>query len=185
MRQWILLNRRVKYDPEQGGHHELWLNIGGSAGHSGLYGIDIDEGTRQEGARYWQVELISANEAYTRKNLSDSERKERAKTNERLIEFQRQCDAVMAVLSGHPEGETVRCLRDTCKIGANAIHQVMKHLHESFSLKDARFKKTTDLRTDSARWYGGVGTPDHRNQRRSAVVVPPLYIGRTTTTGGL
>ena len=40
-RQWLLLSRRRKYDPEQGGHHELWLNVGGSAGHSGLWGVKL------------------------------------------------------------------------------------------------------------------------------------------------
>ena len=63
-RQWLLLSRRRKYDPEQGGHHELWLNVGGSAGHSGLWGVNIEEGMRQdEGGRRWNVDVLKASQA--------------------------------------------------------------------------------------------------------------------------
>jgi hypothetical protein len=43
-RQWILLNRRTEYDPDQPGKHELFMSWGGSAGHCGILGLDIDEG---------------------------------------------------------------------------------------------------------------------------------------------
>lgn len=63
VRQWILLNRRVKYDPDRGGHHELWMSVGGSAGHSGLWGVNIDEGTRQDAhGRRWDVQVISGSQ---------------------------------------------------------------------------------------------------------------------------
>jgi hypothetical protein len=45
-RQWWLIGRREKFRP--GYPHELWLNAGGSAGHSGLYRVDIDEGNPKE-----------------------------------------------------------------------------------------------------------------------------------------
>jgi hypothetical protein len=63
-RQWWLLSRQCKYDPERCGHHELWLNIGGSAGHSSLWGVTIDEGSRKDqGGRRWQVQVLSASQA--------------------------------------------------------------------------------------------------------------------------
>jgi hypothetical protein len=42
-RQWILVNHRRPYDP-QSGTSQLWLTIGGSAGHAGVWQADIEEG---------------------------------------------------------------------------------------------------------------------------------------------
>ena len=37
-RQWILVSRRTRYEPPEEGarRHSLWLNCGGSAGHSAM-----------------------------------------------------------------------------------------------------------------------------------------------------
>ncbi|QDS94893.1 hypothetical protein FF011L_36750 [Roseimaritima multifibrata] len=54
-RQWLLIGRRERFDPEHA-LHRLWLTVGGSAGHCGLYAVDIDE-TRDvtTEARQWVV----------------------------------------------------------------------------------------------------------------------------------
>jgi replicative DNA helicase len=56
MRQWILLSRRERFDPESG-VHKLFLNFGGSAGHCGEYALDIETGRLEEdfGGRKWNV----------------------------------------------------------------------------------------------------------------------------------
>src|SRR5262249_10160130 len=41
-RQWLLINRRTKYKHD--GKHELVISVGGSAGHSSLWDVTIDEG---------------------------------------------------------------------------------------------------------------------------------------------
>ncbi|MCY2987173.1 MAG: bifunctional DNA primase/polymerase [Planctomycetota bacterium] len=62
-RQWILLNRRRDYQ-DGSGFHELNLRIGGSAGHSSLWHLDIDEGpSDQAGDRKWRVGLKTAGQA--------------------------------------------------------------------------------------------------------------------------
>lgn len=62
-RQWILLARREAYTPGTG-EHRLWITYGGSAGHSGLWALDIDEGVRRDGQeRFWSVSVNSITEA--------------------------------------------------------------------------------------------------------------------------
>lgn len=67
-RQWILLGRRAAYVPSTG-EHELWLSVGGSAGHSGLWALDVEEGVSGV-PRYWNVMLSSPDEARAEKKAN-------------------------------------------------------------------------------------------------------------------
>ena len=51
-RQWWLISRRTPYQDD--GRHALFLRYGGSAGHTGLLHVDIDEGTIETG-KQWDV----------------------------------------------------------------------------------------------------------------------------------
>lgn len=107
-RQWLLLSRRERYEPGSG-LHRLWLSAGGSAGHSGLYGLDIDEGafdaSRQ---RTWKVDVLPPDEA---RNTA-AQRKDRDKQESigRRLENDRQ--RLVEAMRKYPAGETKTVLKD-------------------------------------------------------------------------
>lgn len=113
-RQWLLISRRERY---QGGSgvHKLWLNHGGSAGQSGLYGVDVEEGTMDLmfGGRQWSVKVLSTEE--TRKETVALKEKQREKKAEEDLMAARR--AVCAVLRANEAGETANRIKDlvSCK----------------------------------------------------------------------
>lgn len=65
-RQWLMLSRRKKYI-DGTGEHKLYLRTGGSAGHSQLLNIDINEGVYPK--RYW--EIVSKSDTETIKEIEN------------------------------------------------------------------------------------------------------------------
>ncbi|MBN1909777.1 MAG: AAA family ATPase [Pirellulales bacterium] len=98
-RQWLLISRQKEYEPGTG-QHALWLCVGGSAGHSSLWGLDIDEGV--PGAKQWQVTLSSPDEARANKKAGSIR--------------QRILDAA----SAFPSGETKTVILTTAKARPDA-----------------------------------------------------------------
>lgn len=86
-RQWILLGRRSQFEQDESltNEHELWITIGGSAGHNASWGLDVAEeytSWRLDDVRY-SFELKRFSEVKKgHKTTSESEKADREKRAE-------------------------------------------------------------------------------------------------------
>ncbi len=106
-RQWLLLQRRVSYQGD--GQHPLWLRCGGSAGHSSLWGVTIDEGIIDPdtfSGRKWEAAVSPAADA--------REEAQRDKANRKAAEQEQRegehRERLLVVLRQTPGGDTERAL---------------------------------------------------------------------------
>ncbi len=73
-RQWFLLNRREVYDKANPGSHKLFVSYGGSAGHSGSWAVDIEEGDIRFGRR-WEYQIRPASDVRDEKKHQEHQAK--------------------------------------------------------------------------------------------------------------
>lgn len=140
--QWLLLSRRSKFDAEIG-NHELWLNVGGRAGHGGLYGVDIREGRRTDpGGRVWQVKVRPASE--TRASAIDSKESAKEAATERkqaATVTRRLAKAAEALLSLGAEPETESRIAAQAGLSSTAWGPVFLHLKTNGIIEKVKIKK--------------------------------------------
>lgn len=108
-RQWILISRRRKWEPGQ--PHELWMSIGGSAGHASILGVSIDEGVDEStGERGYRVTTESGREtrdAMAEQRQRNKEERARKQREEKLESY---CEKVLlAMLGGDPKTKSELC----------------------------------------------------------------------------
>jgi hypothetical protein len=143
-RQWLLLNRRSRYEPDKPGVHELWMNVGGSAGHSGQYGLDIEEGSISDpGGRRWSVEVITTGEAYSRRADAVEDREEERKQRKKESREEKQRKALLVALGEFPDGETPRVIRESAGVSGKVANQIFESLVEEELIEECVVKKHT------------------------------------------
>jgi hypothetical protein len=116
-RQWMLISRREKYDAEHGGSHKLWFNVGGSAGHSGLWALDIEEGVRQDpSGRRWDVSVRPASEARAEAAEAGQAEKEQRRLTQREAELETDKTTIVGEMKGLKGPDTKTGIRDDSKV---------------------------------------------------------------------
>ena len=124
-RQWILINRRRQYDPTTPGYHQLWLNVGGSAGHCSLWAVTIEEGTQNDpGGRRWDVTVMTAYTAYTEAQAEIEQRK----YAEQQQRTQRDYESILTALRLFPQGETARTIREMLGMSGQRFTTLIQQL---------------------------------------------------------
>jgi len=141
-RQWVLLNRRGPFDPESGGHHELWLSTGGSAGHGGAWSLDITEGRRTDpGGRTWIVDLGSARAAKAERADERATERDRRKETAAEAKQVKHRERLLDVLAKFPAGETKRAIRDAAGLSGKDAEPVFLSLIEEGLVETVEIKK--------------------------------------------
>jgi hypothetical protein len=126
-RQWILINRREPF--EDGANVErVWLRVGGSAGHSGLWGVDVDQGVLQRQTmrrQHWRVSVLTATRARELAGQHRLEQRQEASTAE-YLDLERR---LLEALRRYPDGRYMTGLKESANIPRNKnIVHVLDHM---------------------------------------------------------
>ncbi|MEX2119579.1 MAG: crosslink repair DNA glycosylase YcaQ family protein [Pirellulales bacterium] len=149
-RQWMVLTRREQYEPGTG-FHRLWLSVGGSAGHSSLWGVDVNEGPYSSLApRTWEVEVKTADEV--RGTASEQAQAVKAQREEQQLK-QDQAAVVKVLMSVGPATKTD--LKARAGINTARLNAALAGMLDDGDLTECRIKKHTREETHYALSNGG------------------------------
>lgn len=155
-RQWILLNRRAAYNPERGGSHQLWMAVGGSAGHSALWGVDIEERTPENpGGRIWDVSVRRASDI----RKQDAAKCEQVKGQKGQLQGDSGREKLLEVYRRFPQGETMNQLKKNAGWSGTTFGPINAELLENGLIEVCEITKN-NKRMDGFR-LKSLGQPGH------------------------
>ena len=130
-RQWILVARSERYEAGSG-THRLWLSVGGSAGHSGEWALEANEGDREwtkvNGRRKWEISVSTIPEIRD----AAKKRQQDAKVEEKLAALETDAEKILATLA-KPElanGETERQLMRLSGVWDTRFKNAISHAYQ-------------------------------------------------------
>jgi hypothetical protein len=130
-----LIGRRAVYEPGSG-QHKLWLNVGGSAGHSGTWGIDIDEGIDDDSGNGWDVTVMSESQARDSAAKSKKMRRNKAQEQRNIEKLHQDRQSVLSAVEAHPDGETRTVLRKKAGLNNERFNEALELLLEEGAVVD-------------------------------------------------
>ncbi len=141
-RQWILLSRRSKYEPSESGPstHQLWMTVGGSAGHSGHWSLDVAEQRLECGGREYALAVAPRSEtqrkeAEDRKATSANKKELAAKATEDRM-HRKAKDLIEKVFAKNPlDGLTKNDIEDRLGVSSKEAGRIIAICLESDQIK--------------------------------------------------
>ncbi len=145
-RQWMLVSRQETY-VDGSGEHALWLRCGGSAGHSSLWVLKVNEGSPSLGQGVWKV--------IVRKPAAIKEEKAQQKHLQQKAKDDEMCDRIMDHLKEHPEGDTKTALRNVLGVSGETVNKLIATLVERGLIEAAKVEKAGKKRDGYKATTGG------------------------------
>ena len=137
-RQWVLLQRRTPYGSD--GRHDLWLRAGGSAGHSLLVAVSVEEGLIDPdtgGGRHWKVVVANRAQAIA----DDREKKTATKQADKEKKQSELATRVLKVMETKPGGETEKGLREALGSNNTTLKPVLQGLLLCGEIEECEVRK--------------------------------------------
>lgn len=137
-RQWMLISRRERFDAEVG-EHKLWLSVGGSAGHAGLYALHVQEGVMDDhfGGRKWLATVEAASKAIQARKKKQAERKQQEKEARK----EQDTEQVLSALTQYTEGRTAPDLAAEVGLSKDKVRAVLHGLLRDLKVVQTQVSK--------------------------------------------
>ncbi|MFZ5831473.1 MAG: AAA family ATPase, partial [Planctomycetota bacterium] len=135
-RQWVLMQRRSAYRAD--GNHAMWLRLGGSAGHAGLYSLDVVEGLRSDpGGRKWEVSIEDDAKPWEE---ARKEREDREAAKKERVESE-HVERLRTALRARPAGETLTGLSKATGLNGGNTDKALLALRKRGEIEDVDIPK--------------------------------------------